>query len=248
MRTALVLTGHMRAWELAFPSIKEQFLDKYNPDVYIYTWSNRGYWVDPKNDPKELGVIEDEPIDRIDVKFAYKPKFFQFLPTNTIVRNVVDNMLAEYPIITEKCGEIRPKNIMFQFLFWQSALQEMEAAATKENIEYDLVIRTRPDIIWHKPFPDMLPENLYTVRHPNHTGHGTGDMFFAGGQNCVMPFAKTFNQAPYLTKLNNRFCPHMFMTSIIDQFGLSWVELDIPKTIMHTPIGQYMDYRTGSKL
>jgi hypothetical protein len=73
MKVALILTGYMRNWDFNFQYIKKEILDKYNPDVYIssYTYS-KTYW---HSDPEEIDITKV-----IDV---LKPKNFLFRDRET---------------------------------------------------------------------------------------------------------------------------------------------------------------------
>ena len=44
MKVAIVLTGHMRHWKEVLPNFKQRFIDKYNPDIFINTWSEEGWY------------------------------------------------------------------------------------------------------------------------------------------------------------------------------------------------------------
>jgi hypothetical protein len=73
MKVALVLTGYLRNWDFNYPYIKKEILDKYNPDVYItsYTYS-RHYW---HSDPEFVDVSKSIEI--------YKPKNYIFREVET---------------------------------------------------------------------------------------------------------------------------------------------------------------------
>jgi hypothetical protein len=73
VKVALVLTGYMRNWKLHYPIIKENIIDKYNPDVYITSYSySQEHW--------RSGHI---PVDVDEVKKYYKPKNYIFRDTET---------------------------------------------------------------------------------------------------------------------------------------------------------------------
>jgi hypothetical protein len=73
VKVALVLTGYMRNWKLHYPIIKENIIDKYNPDVYITSYSySQEHW--------RSGHI---PVDVDEVKKYYKPKNYIFRDQET---------------------------------------------------------------------------------------------------------------------------------------------------------------------
>ncbi len=76
MRVAVVLTGHLRCWKQVFPNFKEKIIDRYNPDIFIHTWDEEGWWI-PGDKQNEKGFFEGTPeiVDQ-DVIDAYKPLYF----------------------------------------------------------------------------------------------------------------------------------------------------------------------------
>ena len=45
MKVAVILTGHMRCWRDVLPNFKEKVIDRYNPDIFIHTWNEEGWWI-----------------------------------------------------------------------------------------------------------------------------------------------------------------------------------------------------------
>ena len=50
MKVAIVLTGHMRRWREVLPNFKERVVAKYNPDIFISTWNDEGWYGQNQND------------------------------------------------------------------------------------------------------------------------------------------------------------------------------------------------------
>jgi hypothetical protein len=73
VKVALVLTGYMRNWKLHYPIIKENIIKKYNPDIYITSYSySQEHW--------RSGLT---PIDIDEVKKYYNPKNYIFRDKET---------------------------------------------------------------------------------------------------------------------------------------------------------------------
>lgn len=233
MKTALVLTGHMRCFRDCFPNTKQYILDRFNPDVYISTWDNEGYWVSPEHDPEGLGVNKYSPLLNVnEVIDLYEPS----------VINVYRQ--EDYTEIFEKKGkmvqhlakEIRAKNIVSQFWLMRQGINLLHPWES-----YDLVIRMRPDLLFHEELPDLTQAPINVINHPNHEGNGYGDMFFAGREGTVANLCyELWNYEYYLPEIDNRFCPHLLVKHIISNTRHN--VLNIPKTLQHTPNGQYKDY------
>lgn len=245
MKTALVLTGHMRTWEKASDSLLKNFIDKYDPDVFISTWTNKGYWVSPDHDPRGKGINENSPMLNSNDLDAIEDFF---LPVELKLDSFETSFEFKFKDRAEKylpfCQEIRPINIISQFYKIYSGLSMVENYVAKTGKEYDLVIRTRPDIIWSDFSVDFSPQSFYTNYHRNHTGQGTGDMLQVSGFKQMMAFKKLIFHLDELTAYNNRFCPHMFVDTYLKNFiGIDYIELNIPKVVMHTPEGQYKNFK-----
>src|ERR1700748_740443 len=103
LRTALLLTGHLRCWQMVFPNFKQMVLDRYQPDVFITTWSDEGYWV-----PQEgaTGLHQHSPAVNVEAVYAaYKP-----------IRLIVEDVDPFLPIFAERVKPFlnyyhRPRNI-----------------------------------------------------------------------------------------------------------------------------------------
>lgn len=234
MKTALILTGHLRCFEQVYPNTFNMIIDRYNPDIFISTWNTEGYWTSPDIDKNNKGYNENSPkLDTKKVKELYKPK-------DIIVEKQIDFTIQSEKYI-QFCQEIRPKNILSQFYKMYQGIQMMEKYSVINDIKYDLVIRMRPDLIFHRSLPNLNTDKFYTLYHRNHTGQGTGDMFFASDMTNMMMFKYFVHFYDELVlKCNNRFCPHMMIQEVLKDF--EWEELNIPKMIMHSPNGEYQNY------
>lgn len=231
MNVAIILTGHLRCWEMVFPNFKEHFIDRYNPDIFIHTWTDEGYWV-PVEGP--LGIKENTPmIDEAAVRAAYNP-----------VEMVVEDFAQFEPIFAERVKAFpnfyhRPRNIVSMFYKMGAGVQLLEKHVMKTGKAYDLVIRMRPDMLLHEPMPEFEANTFYTLSHRNHMGGGTGDMFQIGPYNMVAAFSKigTFLEALY--GITGLMCPHIYSVEFIKNLGIPWKEFNVNKTLQHTPAGQY---------
>ena len=74
MKVAIILTGHLRCWETVFPNFKQKFIDRYNPDIFIHSWDEEGWW-QPSDVKNVKGYYDQTPkIDKQKVIDFYKPK------------------------------------------------------------------------------------------------------------------------------------------------------------------------------
>lgn len=234
MKVAVVLTGHLRCWKDVYPNFKEKVIDRYNdPDIFIHTWENEGWWI-PGDKQNEKGYHEEAPdIVQIEVVDAYKP------------RGITVESWDTYNKMFEQRGQLyqnfahRPKNILSMFYKLNRGISLMEDYVSQIGVYYDLVIRMRPDMIFHEDLPEFDPNYFYTLAHRNHLGQGTGDMIHVGNMFNMIMFSKISCFINQLYLQTNLLCPHVITTKYIENIGLPWKEFVINKTIQHTPKGQY---------
>ena len=233
MKVAVILSGHLRCWEMVFPNFKENIIDRYNPDIYIHTFTTEGYWVPTEG---KMGIFEHSPpIDEAAVRAAYNPISMAIEDYNDLEPTFAERA-KNFPVYYH-----RPRNIISMFYKMGAGVQMMERHMMKTGKKYDLVIRMRPDMLLHQPMPEFDPGKLYTLAHRNHMGGGTGDMFQIGNPMAVMLFSKIGMILEPLYDQTKLLCPHILSVQHIHNLGIPWEEFQVHKTIQHTPNGQYKE-------
>ena len=235
MRVAVILTGHLRCWRDVFPNFKEKVIDRYNPDIFIHTWNEEGWWI-PGDKQNEKGYFEDTPlIDRDAIIEAYQPKGLAIEDWN------------DYNHLFEMRGNLfenfahRPKNILSMFHKINRGVDMMEDYVSQTGEFYDLVIRMRPDMIFNEDLPEFDPHKFYTIAHRNHLGQGTGDPIQVGNMMSMIMFSKASCYMTHLYARTGLLCPHVISEQWIKDLGFDWQEFSINKTLQHTPKGEYVE-------
>jgi len=236
MKVAVVLSGHMRCWQQVFPNFNEMILDKYQPDVFIHTWSNEGYWSGhfEKGESPEKGVHQSSPVLDVNaVKIKYNPI--------AIVVEELDNLL---PMFVQRAKNFpnyhaRPQNAVSMFYKMGAAMQLLDTHVMRTGTKYDLVIRMRPDLVLHTALPDCPSPFFRTLWHRNHLGQGTGDMLHMGQYNDVAAFSRIGTALESLYEEQGVLCAHELSVRYIQRLGLQWQEVRMPKHLQHTPKGEY---------
>lgn len=231
MRTAVVLTGHLRCWEKVFANFKSRIIDQYNPDIFISTWDNEGYWI-PGERQNGIGVYEHSPkLDIQKVYDTYKPKALEVQCWDDY-KDYFRSLAELYPNYLH-----RPENILSMFWKIQRGVNLIS------NFDhYNLVIRMRPDIVFHHDLPNftIVNNNVYTINHKNHLNQGTGDLFQAGSPKILEYLSNCFVMIPRIyNNITNILCPHLITQYIFNNMDIN--EFYINKTIMHTPNGEYKE-------
>lgn len=235
MKVAIILTGHLRCWEMVFSNFKEKFIDRYNPDIFIHSWDEEGWW-QPSDVSNIKGYYDDTPkIDQQKVIDFYKPK------------DVVFENWDDYNIFFEERGKSypnfahRPKNILSMFYKLNKGVRMFEEHLAKTGESYDLVFRMRPDMIFEQHMPDFDSSKFYTLAHRNHMGRGTGDMFHVGNTFNMLIFSKISCFLTELYKVTEILCPHVMSEIWLKELKLPWNEIFLPKRLQHTPKGEYVE-------
>jgi hypothetical protein len=243
MKTALVFTGLLRCWDLAYPSIEREILDKYEPDVFFDIWSEVGYYTGK--------AYQQAPTDQF-VKLAEGDRGFYDagpLVNSAELIDVYDPKvirIEDFRRFESKADEFaayaknaftRPKNTYSMFYKIARGMETLQTFG-----EYDLVIRMRPDLILNSALPDLDPKTFYTIRHGNRYGQGTGDGFQAGSPYNVGRFANYgFLNLREMYRRIGVSCPHLFTQQTISDYNLPWTELSVEFVTMHSPNGSYQE-------
>jgi hypothetical protein len=231
MKVAIVLTGHLRCWEMVLPSFQQCCIDRYDPDIFIHTWADEGWWVPVEG---ATGVHPDStPLNIPAVKDAYRP-----------ISMVVEEFEPFLPIFGKRAETFpnfyhRPRNIISMCYKMGMGMHLLERHIMMTGTHYDLVIRMRPDLMFHMHLPEFDPAVFYTMWHRNHMGGGTGDMMQVGSFDNVRAFCQIGSALEALYAQTGLLCPHVMSVQQISNLGLLWAEINGPKTIQHTPRGEY---------
>jgi hypothetical protein len=230
MKTAILLTGHMRCWETVFPNFKTTFIDRYNPDIFISTWDNEG-WYYPSSDKgfnDKCNPISSE------ILAPYNAKMIE-----------VENFNNKEYLFTERSKQFTnhfhfPKNIISMLYRLHRGGTMMEEYKGITGTHYDLVIRMRPDLFFHQPMPDFDPNIFYTIDHKNHLNGGTGDMIQIGSWQNIIKFTKLFVYINEVYQSGGILCPHIITEEWIKLTNMPHKEIYLNKEIIHSPFGAYV--------
>lgn len=235
MNVAVVLTGHLRCWKDVLSNFNERIVSRYQPDVFIHTWNEEGWWI-PGDKQNEKGYFETTPkIDETEILEAYNPK------------GLIIEDWNNYNQFFEERGKLytnfahRPKNILSMFYKLNRGISLMEDYVSQTGKYYDLVIRMRPDIIFHQDLPDFDNKKFYTLAHRNHLGQGTGDMIQVGNMFNMILFSKVSCFLTHVYLKTDLLCPHVISSQWIKDMNFKWEEFSIHKTLQHTPKGEYIE-------
>lgn len=140
MNVALLLSGHLRNYEVSYKNLKKHIIDVFDPDIFIHTWNNRGNVIKKYCSDTKLKVNKENVIS------TYFPKEIVFEDFNEIDKKVNKNY--------EQNSVVPVSNIVHMYRKMALVNNIKNEYCKKNNIKYDLVIRARPDLIFESPIPE----------------------------------------------------------------------------------------------
>ncbi len=143
LRVAVQIYGHLRTFKECFPALKENLLDRYDCDVFIHTWDTLDHMTKAwhgLNEGKE--VVSIDAGLKTQISELYKPKAIVIEKQEIQDFGNVTSNGQTYSIFGIKC-----------MLHTMSSVDRLRIDYQKENdIKYDFVLCTRPDIFFKKIF------------------------------------------------------------------------------------------------
>ena len=150
MKVALIMYGHLRTYKKCYAKLRQNFIDKYNADVFIHTWdeieAKTKSWHNRHMDVKSLSNN-----DLSDIKKLYTPK-------GLIIEHQGD---VANDITTPNNAISAPgQEYMLHSMFMADKLKS--DYETKNNFKYDVVVKIRPDILLVNPLnlPNVSEGNV----------------------------------------------------------------------------------------
>jgi hypothetical protein len=253
MKAALVLTGLLRNWEHAYPSFKKYFLDRYDCDVFIDIWSEVGFYDGRNYLPEQNGFIRVKEgdkgfhangrlVDANKLMEVYRPRALRIEDyANTFEKEAEEKAKQLVNAYT------RPKNTISQaYKMWCGIMTMLSSS----NVEYDLIIRARPDITLESDPGELNPAHFYTLPSRNKMGKGTGDSIQIGNQGDMTRFVNShfFHIQSYYDELGVS-CPHLFVEKAIQAHEFDWYEMHVGAHVAHSESGRpYEEPTDGIKI
>jgi hypothetical protein len=173
MKTAIILNGHIRT----FDRVKERFIKVFgglNPDIFVTTYDNRfGYapYIQQIQNFYEDYVLEEKQIN-------------EMLVGLNIIDIVIDNNEAMDKKVTEEYPSIKMKFKDFPD-FWHSCYSQyrklklgfnmIKDYETKNNFKYDMIIKTRFDLMFYENMNFSVGKNDVLIDSGNVSPN---DVFF----------------------------------------------------------------------
>ena len=145
MRIAVLLYGHLRNFKECAPTLKRRVIEPYNADVFVHTWDVTDHTTMTVSQNGESRTIV-RPVDaevKKDIDFYYSPKALEVEHQEPYDKGVV--------IETEK-SRFSTVGPHYQFYTLRKANELRKQYERDNNIKYDCVLVTRPDVAFFSDF------------------------------------------------------------------------------------------------
>ena len=238
MKIAVCLSGHYRTHDITFINWCEKLYSKYDCDIFFHTWDVNGTRIGFQND--EVSVEDLTPLKYTADQLKEKFKF-----TDVIVENYKDlheTFLHVSAVVRERrkhIPELENRRAVHLYSMWYKALQcfeLMENYANQNNVKYDIVIKSRPDLIVFDPtiqttyqFEHLPPITLDELELDKVTiplfnkSDELHDYFAVGTVDSMRKYHQLYNHMSYLLdniSLADFLNPHTLLYNYTELFDI----------------------------
>jgi hypothetical protein len=195
MKIALTVTGQPRRYEYGFKELKKWFIDRYDIDVYLHAWIDKQFnKYDFFNEGKLQKVHKVNKNLYNDLVNWYQPKDYLLEPT--------------IPFDVTDLKGLNNQRLNSQMGMWMSLYRAWQLIE-ESNIKYDLIIRSRYDLLFtHRvantcPFiqdiTQLDPNQLHYFKYPDHwnVAPQINDQFAIGGYDVMKIYHNLFPDMLY---------------------------------------------------
>ena len=215
MKIALLLVGRLDTFEDMYPSLKENILDPFLPDVFF-----SGY---PNN--KGIEYCKEK------IKNLWKPKKYILKEYNENIRKEVypnDEIFNQ-----NKRPEVTPKTWLSGIYNVKLCNQLKNEYQTENNFCYDVVIKSRTDLSWYKTISNeelelaksgniLIPTAWdFKIVHPL----GTSDVIAISNSQGIDKYSSLIDNVDNYWNEGNIFHPESFVGIHIERMGLNRIEI-----------------------
>lgn len=231
MKVALCLSGHMRDFRQTFPSIKHHILDKFDTDVFISTWSEPGYW----SSDDEKGVENyDRKFDNlnIDILDLYNPVLVDIEDFSSYKNTFIEISESLKKRCNRRWG--RPISIVSMYYKIYRCNDIKNKYVDSSRVNYDLVIRCRPDVNINFYTFSITATNTIQVQLLDGV---LNDVIFCGDSNSMDKLCSTYINLDCICREDCLLDPHDILEKSISFFNLKRQIVNGSLSIINTPGG-----------
>lgn len=235
MKVAVCLSGHFRTFSDCKKSFLDQIDNPYQPDIFIHTWDELGY--SRNGNYHNINERTQEIIDK-NKNFGYSlvefmrdcGKIDKTLYDDLNIKDIViENYEDVEPLILEKASRVKNKYEMDHPPNFISSQRKAYLCnelkknyESKNNFEYDIVIKCRPDLYYNYINLDL---NTTVLNTPIAQSYGTiSDIFAYSNSKIMNQYCSLFEKMDGYIKENIHFNPHILLLHHIETIGIPYIK------------------------
>lgn len=187
MKVCLLLSGQMRNADEVFPSFKSNLIDRYDTDVFISTWNSH-------NVHQSINLFNPISVDIENYEAGFQSKWNELVSHN------------EHKLETNA-------NLVSMISMWYKTLRANQLRKKYENLmgfKYDLIIKTRPDIILEEPIELIQSDNLI-IPFGWDWSEGINDLMAWGNQTNMETYCELFYMFTSLANSMDKINPETML-------------------------------------
>lgn len=195
MKVALLLSGQMRNADEVFPKFKTNLLDRYDIDVFISTW-------DSPNVYDSVKLFNPIAIDIENYEAGFADRF----------KNIVKD--DEWKLETNA-------NLVSACSMWYKTMRVHSLLEDRNRWfgEYDVVIKSRPDILIEEPIELIKPSDS-TIYIPKgwDWSEGIGDLMAYGSNKAMKDYCTLFYDFKIVIRDMDKINPERILRAYLEDF------------------------------
>jgi hypothetical protein len=223
MKIAIIIVGNYRTWDLTKPSFMETFggMDTFISTYDLkYGYHPNGWGVTDTNDETISDQFWAESLSGINVKLAHLEKFAD---TDNIIKAELPKLRLPIPEnISQPYGQYRNFKI---------ATDMVQYYEKQNNFKYDILIRTRFDLVYkNQPIDYYIDDNEVIYHHgTSPPGEFLGDQFFFTKRDNMINISDFIYNEFYnpVYEDSHLHPPHGILKNALKHYNLSKVNRDM---------------------
>ena len=231
MKVAICMSGHIRNFEDCKSSFVNSIVKKYNPDIFIHTWSEYGYGrngspTNPINEETKLAIERNK-------KYGMSSNTEFLRGTSKIDIGLFSDMNVK-DVVVEDYEDIEPEILELSSSIvnkWDidyppnfiSSLRKIKLCnelVRNSGNEYDIIVRTRPDILYNSVTFEKDTNIFYTPTDQSY--HAVSDIFFYSSPQIMNTFCSFYDSLRDYNDQGAHFNPHSLMMYHLNDKGIKY--------------------------
>lgn len=227
MKLAICLSGHLRRFEHTARSLLTYVKAQHDCDIFLHTWDRLGYSALYKIDVTQ--DLTHKYISRIET--LYKPKK-SIIESSLFIEELKLQSQQYAPHLQNIPKPVAHMASMFYKIYAANELRKQYEI--ESGVQYDWIIRSRPDLLFHglTHIPnEKIPKNVYIPKHLS--GHNwLCDQFAIALPEDMDLYSSFFFDIPDYFKAQKEYRPEIFMSHCMKIKGLNPIMWDCHFSIL----------------